>query len=85
MCCPNLLTIITSTTTSRGPRICLGMNMALFEAKLLTSMLFSRFRFKMCPGEAEKIGYSLMLTMSIRNSRPGETPTHALRVVPELR
>ena len=58
---------------------------ALFEAKLLTTMLFSRFRFKMCLGEAEKIGYSLMLTMSIRNSRPGEVPTHALRVVPELR
>ena len=59
--------------------------MALFEAKLLTAMLFSRFKFKMCDGEAEKIGYSLMLTMSVRNSRPGEEPTHELNVIPERR
>jgi hypothetical protein len=43
--------------------------MALFEAKLLTVMLIRRFRFRMAVGEAEKITYAMMLTMSICNDK----------------
>ena len=36
-----------------GPRICLGMDMAMFEIKLLTSMLVRSFSFQLAAGEAE--------------------------------
>jgi len=38
-----------------GPRICLGMDMALFEAKVAAGMLLKQYTFEMAPGEAEKI------------------------------
>jgi cytochrome P450 len=33
-----------------GPRVCLGMHMALLEAKLLAVMVLQRFRFRLAPG-----------------------------------
>ncbi len=48
-----------------GPRFCLGKDMAQFELKLLSVMLLQKFRFTLKPGEASKIGYSLMLTSSV--------------------
>ena len=68
-----------------GPRICLGMNMAVFEAKVMAAMLLRKFKFRLAPGEEEKITYSLMVTMSVQNSRPGEPTSHKLLVVPERR
>lgn len=49
-----------------GPRICLGMTMAIFEASLLTSMILQRFQVDMVPGQAPT--YSQMVTMSIHNA-----------------
>lgn len=51
-----------------GHRECLGREMALFETKLVTTMLIQRYSFTIDPTEAEKITYSLMITMSIQNS-----------------
>lgn len=47
-----------------GPRICLGLRMAVFETKLLAAMLLQNFRFTLKSGQADKITYSLMITMS---------------------
>merc|ERR1740121_1824619 len=53
-----------------GPRICLGMNMAIFEAKIAAIMLLQEYTFDMAPGEADKISYlPTTLTMSIVNSK----------------
>lgn len=52
-----------------GPRICLGMDMAIFEAKLLACKLLQRYTFSLAPGEAEKITYSMKVTMSISNDK----------------
>ena len=59
-----------------GPRVCLGKDMALFEAKLLTTMLIRCFRFEMDPAEAAKVTYSMMMTMSICNDKgcPADQP-----------
>merc|ERR1712023_248005 len=38
-----------------GPRICLGMDMAIFEAKIAAATLLKRYTFEVAPGEAEKI------------------------------
>mmetsp|Transcript_30659 Transcript_30659/g.60156 ORF Transcript_30659/g.60156 Transcript_30659/m.60156 type:complete len:557 (-) Transcript_30659:24-1694(-) len=48
-----------------GPRLCLGMAMALFEASLLMAMLLQRFRPELHPGQ-DPI-YSQMVTMSVHN------------------
>eukprot|EP00516_Mucochytrium_quahogii_P011445 CAMPEP_0203783606 /NCGR_PEP_ID=MMETSP0100_2-20121128/12_1 /ASSEMBLY_ACC=CAM_ASM_000210 /TAXON_ID=96639 /ORGANISM=" , Strain NY0313808BC1" /LENGTH=550 /DNA_ID=CAMNT_0050685511 /DNA_START=95 /DNA_END=1747 /DNA_ORIENTATION=- len=53
-----------------GPRMCLGKDMAIFEAKTLTAKLLQKFTFSLLPGEAEKISYSLMITMSLTNDGP---------------
>ena len=42
---------------------------AIFEAKVLAVMLLQRFSFSIDPAEAERITYSLTLTMSICNSK----------------
>jgi cytochrome P450 len=73
-----------------GPRICLGMNMALFEAKICAAMLLQEYSFSMAPGEAEKITYlPTALTMSLCNSKQasGENTfdTHNLWLIPHLR
>ena len=44
--------------------------MALFESKLVATMLLQRFSFSLKPGEKENITYSFMVTMSICNSGP---------------
>merc|ERR1712190_282077 len=40
-----------------GPRICLGMNMAVFEAKIAALMILRQYSFTMDPAEAQKITY----------------------------
>lgn len=53
-----------------GQRICLGMNMAIFEAKIAAAMILREFSFDMAPGEADKITYlPTALTMSIVNTK----------------
>lgn len=64
-----------------GPRQCLGMNMAVFEAKLLMSVLLKEYSFGLKDGEASKISYSIMLTMSIRNG----PDSHSLWMIPRER
>ena len=49
-----------------GPRICLGMNMALFEASLLTVVLLRRYRFAPGAGALERT-YKFGLTMGIKD------------------
>merc|ERR1712007_191306 len=73
-----------------GPRICLGMSMAIFEAKIAALMILREYAFDMAPGEAEKITYlPTALTMSICNTKSGEAPhtfdSHKLWLVPRLR
>jgi len=50
-----------------GSRQCLGMNMAIYEAKLVIVNLIRAFKFTLKPGEEENITYSPMITMSIKN------------------
>lgn len=66
-----------------GPRICLGMDMAHFEAKVAVVMLLQKFTFTMKPGEAEKITYSNTVTMAICNSPSQDS--HELLVIPHAR
>jgi len=66
-----------------GPRICLGMDMAIFEAKVATVMLLHRYTFKLLPGEEDKIHYSSTITMSICNSKKQDS--HNLWLVPSSR
>jgi len=66
-----------------GPRICLGMDMAIYEAKVLAAMLLQQFSFTLLEGEAEKIHYSNMLTMSLCNSK--DQDSHNLWLIPHRR
>lgn len=66
-----------------GPRICLGMNMALFEMKILATMLLQEFSFTLLEGEAEKIHYNYTITMSVCNSKKQDS--HNLWLVPHRR
>lgn len=67
-----------------GPRLCLGMHMAIFEAKILASSLLRDYTFEISPAEAEKITYLPMsLTMSICNSK--EQDSHNLWLTPKRR
>jgi fatty acid omega-hydroxylase len=50
-----------------GPRICLGMNMALMEAKIVIVMLLQKYTFTLPKEEADKITYSRMITLSLKN------------------
>jgi len=66
-----------------GPRICLGMDMAIFEAKLVVAMLLQRYTFDLKPGEAEKIHYSGTITLAVCNSK--QQDSHNLWVKPTKR
>eukprot|EP00924_Labyrinthula_sp_SR-Ha-C_P002638 augustus_masked-scaffold_13-processed-gene-2.11-mRNA-1 protein AED:0.82 eAED:0.82 QI:0/-1/0/1/-1/1/1/0/467 len=67
-----------------GYRFCLGKDMAIFEAKLLTFMLIDKFHFDLKEGEKELTGEALMMTMAMENRRP-EGITHQLLLKPTLR
>lgn len=82
-----------------GPRLCLGKDMAQFEAKVglfihfhgsynvsrkfLMAKLLQKFTFSLVEGEAEKITYSLMITMSLCNSK--QMDSHNLWIIPHKR
>jgi len=66
-----------------GPRICLGMEMAIFEAKLAAAMLLQRYSFSISPAEREKIHYVNTLTMAISNSKNQDS--HNLWLKPQPR
>jgi len=66
-----------------GPRICLGMDMAIYEAKLVACALLQRFDFELKPGEASKITYSSTITLSVCNSPKQDS--HSLWIIPRLR
>eukprot|EP00039_Didymoeca_costata_P014827 m.244939 g.244939 ORF g.244939 m.244939 type:complete len:630 (-) comp16106_c0_seq26:4782-6671(-) len=48
-----------------GPRICVGMNMALFEASLLAVAILRRFEFQLTPEHSGTKKYKTGLTMRI--------------------
>eukprot|EP00301_Raphidiophrys_heterophryoidea_P008104 c13053_g1_i2.p1 GENE.c13053_g1_i2~~c13053_g1_i2.p1 ORF type:complete len:511 (-),score=140.47 c13053_g1_i2:94-1626(-) len=66
-----------------GPRICLGMSMALLETKIFIAMLAQHLTFSLAEGEKEKITYALTFTLSVANSPDGSS--HQLLVHPHLR
>jgi cytochrome P450 len=66
-----------------GPRICLGMNMAILETKILVIRLLQEFNFTLQPGEAEKIICSPMITMAPCNS--SQADSHELLCIPHPR
>eukprot|EP00747_Dinoflagellata_sp_TGD_P078196 gnl/TRDRNA2_/TRDRNA2_159949_c0_seq2.p1 gnl/TRDRNA2_/TRDRNA2_159949_c0~~gnl/TRDRNA2_/TRDRNA2_159949_c0_seq2.p1 ORF type:complete len:282 (-),score=30.28 gnl/TRDRNA2_/TRDRNA2_159949_c0_seq2:27-872(-) len=68
-----------------GPRICLGMDMAIFEAKVAASLLLKRYTFTMAPGEAEKISYGRKLTMTVCNDKGQEQESEHLWLIPHQR
>ncbi|CAE8721990.1 unnamed protein product [Polarella glacialis] len=64
-----------------GPRICLGMDMAIFEAKLVAATLLRRFRFELQEGQAELITYGYKLTMNVCNDLGQEKESDHLWLV----
>jgi len=68
-----------------GPRICLGMDMAIFEAKLVACTLLQAYSFELAPGEADKITYGRKLTMAVANDRGQATESGSLLLIPRRR
>jgi len=73
-----------------GPRICLGQNMAIFEAKIIAAMLMREFSFEMDAAEADKITYHpVALTLSIVNTKGTDQTnsfdSHNLWLTPKVR
>lgn len=68
-----------------GPRFCLGKDMAQFEAKIVAAKLLRRFSFELMEGEAEKINYSLNITMSLCNSPNKDSYNLWIRPIPRTR
>lgn len=66
-----------------GQRICLGMNMAIFEAKIVAGMLLREYTFELAPDSGEISYFSRALTMSITNSEAEDT--HNLWLIPKRR
>mmetsp|Transcript_96627 Transcript_96627/g.288507 ORF Transcript_96627/g.288507 Transcript_96627/m.288507 type:complete len:548 (-) Transcript_96627:171-1814(-) len=66
-----------------GPRICLGKDMAIFEAKLVACAVLQQYTFEMAEGEAEKITCNNTLTMSLCNSKTLDS--HNLWLIPKRR
>uniref|UniRef100_K3WMR2 Cytochrome P450 n=1 Tax=Globisporangium ultimum (strain ATCC 200006 / CBS 805.95 / DAOM BR144) TaxID=431595 RepID=K3WMR2_GLOUD len=54
------------TSFSAGPRMCLGMNLAMLEMKLVVSGLLSKFDVELVPGQ--KITYDFSLTLPVRGA-----------------
>eukprot|EP00405_Crypthecodinium_cohnii_P037081 CAMPEP_0206539800 /NCGR_PEP_ID=MMETSP0325_2-20121206/8628_1 /ASSEMBLY_ACC=CAM_ASM_000347 /TAXON_ID=2866 /ORGANISM="Crypthecodinium cohnii, Strain Seligo" /LENGTH=568 /DNA_ID=CAMNT_0054037407 /DNA_START=95 /DNA_END=1801 /DNA_ORIENTATION=- len=52
-----------------GPRLCLGVTMAIFEAKVAMVMLLQKFTFQMNPEEVKKTTYCPNITMSVMNGK----------------
>ena len=50
-----------------GPRICLGMNFAYLEAKVLVCALCQRFRLRLAPDQTREVEPNVTVTLSIRN------------------
>jgi len=53
-----------------GPRVCLGMNMAIFEASLLTSLVLQKFNIALSDGH--DYTYGLKVTMSVLDRTEGK-------------
>jgi len=66
-----------------GPRLCLGMDMAIFEIKVLASILLQEFSFKIAEGEEDKVNYSRTVVISVCNSKNQDS--HNLWLIPERR
>ena len=49
------LIVASSPSAPTGPRLCLGMNMAYLEAKLMVAMILQRFTFRVEPGESAAV------------------------------
>ena len=52
-----------------GPRICLGMNMAIFEAKVTMVLLLQHFSFELASRD-QSLAYKLGPTICIRDGLP---------------
>jgi cytochrome P450 len=52
-----------------GPRICLGMDMAIFEAKVVAVELLRYYHVQLCSGQADEITYGRKFTMAINNAK----------------
>jgi len=52
-------------TFSAGPRLCLGRNLALLEAKSLISELLPKYKFTIVPGHVVK--YKMTITLVMEN------------------
>jgi len=46
-----------------GPRLCLGKDMAYFEAEMLASMILQRYRLKVVPGHKDTANISIIIQM----------------------
>lgn len=53
-------------TFNAGPRICLGMNLAMTEAKIVAASLLSKFRLKLVPGQT--VTYDFALTLPVKGA-----------------
>jgi len=57
-----------------GPRVCLGMDMALFEAKIATVELLRHCRFEIAPGQ--NVTYGDKITLDIKSNGKEEFLVH---------
>uniref|UniRef100_K3WMJ4 Cytochrome P450 n=1 Tax=Globisporangium ultimum (strain ATCC 200006 / CBS 805.95 / DAOM BR144) TaxID=431595 RepID=K3WMJ4_GLOUD len=53
-------------TFNAGPRICLGMNLALMEIKIVAASLLSKFHLELVPDQDIKYDFSLTLPIKGR-------------------
>ncbi|KAF4042008.1 Cytochrome P450 [Phytophthora infestans] len=66
-----------------GPRICLGMNMAMLEAKLFLATTVRRFQVAIAPGEKQERGYVLKSGLFMDGGLPLQlTPRQSSRLQP---
>jgi cytochrome P450 len=54
-----------------GPRICIGMNMALLETKMFIAVMVNNFRAQIQDGEQlEDRGYAISPTLTLKDGLP---------------